>query len=100
MAFLSIADSFAALLVGWLVVVARAVPRKTPIYFMIFTYDLQIDNKYTTYKVCETKALVVFYNFRAMRCVCKMHMQVAFVVVHRDTEMRSAVFAMCKKYTM
>ena len=30
--FLSIAGSFGALLVGWLVVVARAVYRKTPIY--------------------------------------------------------------------
>ena len=36
LAFLSIADLFGALLVGWLVVVARAVSRKTPIYFMIF----------------------------------------------------------------
>ena len=35
LAFLSIAGSFGALLVGWLVVVARAVSRKTPIYFMI-----------------------------------------------------------------
>ena len=34
--FLSIAGSFGALLVGWLVVVARAVSRKTPIYFMDF----------------------------------------------------------------
>ena len=34
LAFLSIADSFGALLVGWLVVVARAVSRKTPIYFI------------------------------------------------------------------
>ena len=34
LAFLSIAGSFGALLVGWLVVVARAVSRKTPIYFM------------------------------------------------------------------
>ena len=33
LAFLSIAGSFGALLVGWLVVVARAVSRKTPIYF-------------------------------------------------------------------
>ena len=33
--FLSIARSFGALLVGWLVVVARAVSRKTTIYFMI-----------------------------------------------------------------
>ena len=30
-----IAGSFGALLVGWLVVVARAVSRKTTIYFMI-----------------------------------------------------------------
>ena len=37
MAFLSIADSFGALLVGWLVVVVRAVSRKTPIYFIDFT---------------------------------------------------------------
>ena len=33
-AFLSIAGSFGALLVGWLVVVARAVSPKTPMYFM------------------------------------------------------------------
>ena len=33
-AFLSIAGSFGAMLVGWLVAVARAVSRKTPIYFM------------------------------------------------------------------
>ena len=32
--FLSIAGSFGALLVGWLVVLARAVSRKTPIYFI------------------------------------------------------------------
>ena len=35
LAFLSIAGSFGALLVGWLLVVAQAVSRKTPIYFMI-----------------------------------------------------------------
>ena len=35
LAFLSIAGSFGALLVGWLVVVERAVARKTPIYFII-----------------------------------------------------------------
>ena len=35
LAFLSIAGSFGALLVGWLVVVARAVSRKTPIYFIL-----------------------------------------------------------------
>ena len=35
--FLSIAGSFGALLVGWLVVVVRAVSRKTPIYFIDFT---------------------------------------------------------------
>ena len=34
LAFLTIAGSFGALLVGWLVVVARAVSRKTPIYFI------------------------------------------------------------------
>ena len=34
LAFLSIAGSFGALLVGWLVVVARAVSCKTPIYFI------------------------------------------------------------------
>merc|ERR1712223_2354985 len=33
LALLSIAGSFGALLVGWLVVVARAVSRKTPIYY-------------------------------------------------------------------
>ena len=32
-----LAGSFGALLVGWLVVVARAVSRKTPIYFMAVT---------------------------------------------------------------
>ena len=37
LAFLSIAGSFGALLVGWLVVVVRAVSRKTPIYFIDFT---------------------------------------------------------------
>ena len=36
LAFLSIACSFCDLLVGWLVVVARAVSRKTPIYFLLF----------------------------------------------------------------
>ena len=36
LAFLSIAGSFGALLVGWLVVVARAVSRETPIYFIRF----------------------------------------------------------------
>ena len=35
LAFLSIAGSFGALLVGWLVVVARAVSRKTPIFFIL-----------------------------------------------------------------
>ena len=40
LAFLSIAGSFGALLVGWLVVVARAVSRKTPIYF-IYRYHYQ-----------------------------------------------------------
>ena len=34
LAFLFIAGSFGALLVGWLVVVARAKYRKTPIYFI------------------------------------------------------------------
>ena len=34
LAFLFIAGSFGALLVGWLVVVARAVSRKTPIFFI------------------------------------------------------------------
>ena len=36
LAFLPSAGSFGALLVGWLVVVARAVSRKTPIYFIIY----------------------------------------------------------------
>ena len=35
LAFLSIAGSFGALLAGWLVVLARAVSRKTPIYFIL-----------------------------------------------------------------
>ena len=38
LAFLSIAGSFGALLVGWLVVVARAVSRKTPIYFVTVSF--------------------------------------------------------------
>ena len=39
LAFLTIAGSFGALFVGWLVVVARAVSRKTPIYFIyLFIY--------------------------------------------------------------
>ena len=37
LAFPFIACSFGALLVGWLVVVARAVSRKTPFYFIIIT---------------------------------------------------------------
>ena len=40
LAFLSIAGSFGALLVGWLVVVARAVSRKTPIYFIYNYYEI------------------------------------------------------------
>ena len=36
--FLSGAGSFGALLVGWLVAVARAVSCKTPIYFIIFYF--------------------------------------------------------------
>ena len=39
LAFLSIAGSFSALLVGWLVVVARAVTRKTPIYFTLVIWE-------------------------------------------------------------
>ena len=35
LAFLSIPGSFGALLLGWLVVVARALSRKTPIYFIL-----------------------------------------------------------------
>ena len=38
-----LAGSFGALLVGWLVVVAQAVSRKTPIYFILsilFVYSL------------------------------------------------------------
>ena len=48
LAFLSIAGSFGALLVGWLVVVARAVSRKTPIYFIYLTkyiYIFKVANK-------------------------------------------------------
>ena len=40
-----LAGSFGALLVGWLVVVARAVSRKTPIYFIyinIYIFIIQI----------------------------------------------------------
>ena len=40
LAFLSIAGLFGALLVGWLVVEARAASRKTPIYFIIYTRSL------------------------------------------------------------
>ena len=43
LAFLSIAGSFCALLVGWLGVVARAVSRKTPIYFMNITFTLEVN---------------------------------------------------------
>ena len=50
LAFLSIAGSFGALLVGWLVVVARAVSRKTPIYFIDINIQLSslhcCDNKH------------------------------------------------------
>ena len=42
LAFLFIADSFGALLVGWLVVVARAVSRKTPIYFIDIVADVKV----------------------------------------------------------
>ena len=42
LAFLSIAGSFGALLVGWLVVVARAVSRKTPIYFIDSFFCMKI----------------------------------------------------------
>ena len=42
LAFLSIAGSFGALLVGWLVVVARAVSRKTPIYFILLNFNLEV----------------------------------------------------------
>ena len=38
LAFLSIAGSFGALLVGWLVVMALAVSRKTPNYFIILSW--------------------------------------------------------------
>ena len=38
LAFPFIAGSFGALLVGWLVVVARAVSRKTPIYFILLIF--------------------------------------------------------------
>ena len=41
LASLSIAGSFGALVVGWLVVVAWAVSRKTPIYFMYNTGQRQ-----------------------------------------------------------
>ena len=38
LAFLSIAGSFGALLAGWLVVLARAVSRKTPTYILYSPY--------------------------------------------------------------
>ena len=45
LAFLpGLAGSFGALLVGWLVVVARAVSRKTPIYFIDVTLACEDSN--------------------------------------------------------
>ena len=44
LAFLSIAGSFGALLVDWLVVVARAVSRKTPIYFILYCKYIFLTN--------------------------------------------------------
>ena len=47
LAFLSIAGSFGALLMGWLMAGgcgARAVSRKTPIYFILNAVNSNIDN--------------------------------------------------------
>ena len=65
LAFLSIAGSFGALLVGWLVVVARAVSRKTPIYFIIFNNNacqLQINTSSVTYELHHSVFLVDFLS--------------------------------------
>ena len=53
LAFLSIAGSFGALLVGWLVVVARAVSRQTPIYVINIIRNLDEigHNKFLTKKL-------------------------------------------------
>ena len=65
LAFLSIADSFGALLVGWLEVVARAVSRKIPIYFFIFNINacqLQINTSSVTYELHHSVFLVDFLS--------------------------------------
>ena len=65
LAFLSIAGSFGALLVGWLVVVARAVSRKTHIYFIIFNKNacqLQINTSSVTYELHHSVFLVDFLS--------------------------------------
>ena len=65
LAYLSIADSFGALLVDWLVVVARAVSRKTPIYFIIFNKNacqLQINTSPATYELHHSVFLVDFLS--------------------------------------
>ena len=49
LAFLSIAGSFGALLVGWLVVVARAVARKTPTYFMQLQFLISLSPQLILY---------------------------------------------------
>ena len=49
LAFLSIAGSFGALLVGWLVVVTWAVSRKTPSYFINLSIKML---NYTNQKSC------------------------------------------------
>ena len=59
MAFLSIAGSFGALLVGWLVVVARAVYRKTPIYFLFYTVQ-------ATAKICNSYFEPLFGYFTVL----------------------------------
>ena len=56
LAFLSIAGSFGALLVGWLVVLARAVSRKTPIYFILLS-DYSDSNDYKNYNDNRDSAL-------------------------------------------
>ena len=48
LAFLSIAGSFGALLMGWLAVVARAVSRKKPIYFIFIHFVVM------SFLFCET----------------------------------------------
>ena len=60
LAFLSIAGSFGALLVGRLVVVARAVSRKTPIYFMTTKAPAVLTKVITQKNILESVECVIF----------------------------------------